>query len=96
MADYRLQEIHDPDKNYRIRGCMLVAQVPTPVPGSIKVECAECDRPIWMNPNQKIPDMPEGTANDGDINLCIDCLRFHIAIDQGEPQWIGPKPPGFD
>jgi hypothetical protein len=96
MADYKLDYIHDPDKQYRIRGCVRVDQLKNPVEGSIQVPCDECGDMVWINPNQKVPEHPHSRPVDGDITLCMDCLRFHISIDADEPLWAGPKPPGFD
>lgn len=94
--DYKLQHIHDPDKNFRVRVCMLVSGVPYPFPGSIQVPCDECEQPIWLDPNQKLPEPEPGTVIHGDVNLCFSCFRFHASIDDEPVTWAGPKPPGFD
>lgn len=88
-------DIHDPNRNYRIRICVKIAD--NPLAGFItdsKVHvCDSCGEPIWVREAQEIPDAE--VRIDGDLELCLPCYEQVVADDPQPPQFLGPVPPGF-
>lgn len=93
----RLTEIHDPDKNFLIRVCMLVedASPGSVVAGSVVKQCQECHANVWYATQQVIPEVPDGVVVDGEIVLCMPCTLLHQIIQAEPPKWLGPLPGGF-
>ncbi len=88
----KLTWLHDdPSKNYMIRVCMLVQEASLHIPGSVIEQCAECDRDIWVAPNQVVP-VPEDIVIDGEVRLCLACTAIHGALDSEPMKWLGPGP----
>jgi len=89
--DVKLTYLHEPDKNYMVRVCMLVEEALLTAPGSVIEQCMECDRPIWVAANQPMPDPPEGMHIDGEVRLCLQCTAVHAMLDDEPMKWIGPE-----
>lgn len=94
--EVRLTQIHDPEKNFLIRVCMLTTDTApgSVTPDSVVRQCAECDAKVWFATKQAIP-VVEGTRIDGEILLCLPCTLLHQMIEDHPPKWIGPRPDGF-
>lgn len=88
--DVKLTYLHDPDKTYMVRVCILVADAIVTSPGSVIERCAECDRPIWVDKTQFIPE-PDGVVVDGEVWLCLACTAIHAMINDEPMQWLGPE-----
>lgn len=73
------EDFRDDDRNYRTRIVIRVADNPTIgfATGSIVTVCDDCGEAVWLNPNQALPDMPNGLENHGDLNVCFQCIATH-------------------
>lgn len=100
MTELKLTHLHAPDQNWAIRICRRVATDDgvffVPVTHSVVKECEECGAEVWYNTAQQIPPLPDGEGPlTGECVLCLICAALHIAADEEEPTFLGPKPPGF-
>lgn len=78
----KLSYIHDPDKNYRVRLCMRVADSILHTESSVKDSCDECDEAVWVDMDQPVPDLPDGLVCDGDIKMCFQCFAVHSVLSK--------------
>lgn len=88
----RRTELHDPDKNYMIRVCMLVEEALMFTDRSVIEQCGECGRDIWVDTQQVVPPAPDGIRIDGEVRLCLQCTAIHAAIIDGPMTWVGLDP----
>lgn len=67
------EDIYEEGRNYRIRVCILFEDNPIigAFTNSVVAECDDCKRPIWVNPNQKVPEFDAEIH--GDLLLCLTC-----------------------
>ena len=88
----RLTKLHEPDKNYMIRVCMLVVDATEFTATSVIEQCEECGQDIWVDVKQVVPPPPEGMTIEGEVRLCLRCTAIHAAIDDVPQKWLGPSP----
>jgi hypothetical protein len=89
--DVKLKYLHDPDKNYMVRVCMLVKDALFHSPNSTIMQCEECGQDVWYDTAQVIPPHPEGIQIDGEVKLCLVCTSIHGMLDDEPMKWIGPE-----
>ena len=89
--DVKLTYLHEPDKNYMIRVCMLVEEALMWIPTSVIEQCEECGRDIWVDTRQVMPPPPDGMHIDGEVRLCLQCTAIHGMLDDEPMKWIGPE-----
>jgi hypothetical protein len=94
MFGLRMMHIHDPEKHYLVRVCMLRGEFASEdvAPDSEIRQCAECERDIWYHTTQVPPTVPDVEIADGEVLLCLGCTVLHQVVGEDEPKWIGPTP----
>ena len=86
--ELRLTKLHEPDRNFIIRVCMLVEDATLYVATSTIEQCEECDADIWVDQAQVTPPPPEGMTIEGEVRMCMRCTAIHAAIDNEDMQWL--------
>lgn len=78
-------DFFDDEVLYIIRMCPLVEDVNNPTPTSKVHACDSCERPIWVDEAQPIPEVEDRKVT-GIVSLCLSCTAFVNSIsDEEEP-----------